>query len=125
MPDMPRHPNARGSGAPPRDQPTGRRAWWVYALGVALVALLGMVIVPARAEWAQFFAELVAAQRACAMHSFWIAAERLDLVRRACPGAQFTPHIEAPALTRVLPESLGLRDDHRHIGELNFAAAFI
>ena len=45
MPDMPRHPNARGSGAPPRDQPTGRRAWWVYALGVALVALLLLMVV--------------------------------------------------------------------------------
>ena len=68
-------------------------------------ALLGMVIVPARAEWAPFFAELAAARRATAMDGFWIAAERLDLVRRACPDARFTPAIEAPALARALPES--------------------
>ena len=66
---------------------------------------LGMVMVPARAEWAPFFAELVAARRATAMDGFWIAAERLDLVRRACPGARFTPPIEAPPLSRDLPES--------------------
>jgi len=40
---------------------------------------------------APFFAELAAARRATTMDSFWIAAERLDLVRCACPGAQFTP----------------------------------
>jgi ATP-dependent Lhr-like helicase len=39
------------------------------------------------------------------MDGFWIAAERLDLVRRACPDARFTPPIEAPPLTRALPES--------------------
>jgi len=54
---------------------------------------------------APFFAELAAARRATTMDSFWIAAERLDLVRCACPGAQFTPPLEAPSLSRVLPES--------------------
>ena len=68
-------------------------------------ALLGMVIVPARAEWSALFAELVAAQRATTMDGFWIAAERLDLVRRACPDARFAPPIEAPPLSRALPES--------------------
>jgi ATP-dependent Lhr-like helicase len=68
-------------------------------------ALLSMVIVPARAEWAPLFAELVAAGRATAMHAFWIAAERLDLVRRACPGAGFTPPIDAAPPSRPLPES--------------------
>jgi ATP-dependent Lhr-like helicase len=68
-------------------------------------ALLGMVIVPARTEWTPFFNELVVARRATAMHGFWIAAERLDLVRRACPDALFMPPIEAPPPTRPLPES--------------------
>ena len=68
-------------------------------------ALLSMVIVPARAEWAPFYAELSAARRATARDGFWVAAERLDLVRRACPDAQFTPPIGAPPLTRALPES--------------------
>ena len=68
-------------------------------------ALLGMVILPARAEWLPFFAQLASARRATTMHGFWIAAERLELVRRACPGAQFTPPLEAPALARALPES--------------------
>jgi ATP-dependent Lhr-like helicase len=68
-------------------------------------ALLSLVIVPARAEWAALFDELAAARRATAMSGFWVAAERLELVRRACPGAQYTPLIEAPALSRALPES--------------------
>ncbi|HTP34125.1 MAG TPA: hypothetical protein VMJ75_18230 [Candidatus Acidoferrales bacterium] len=68
-------------------------------------ALLSLVIVPARAEWSALFAELAAARRATAMGGFWIAAERLELVRRACPGAQFTPPIEAPAPSRELPQS--------------------
>jgi ATP-dependent Lhr-like helicase len=68
-------------------------------------ALLSMVIVPARDEWASFFAELVSARRATTMATFWIAAERLDLARRACPGARFTPPIDVPPLSRPLPES--------------------
>jgi ATP-dependent Lhr-like helicase len=68
-------------------------------------ALLGMAILPACAEWAPFFAELVTAHRATSMDGFWVAAERLELVRRACPGARFAPPIEAPGLVRALPES--------------------
>jgi ATP-dependent Lhr-like helicase len=68
-------------------------------------ALLSMVIVPACSEWAPFFGELVAVRRATTMDAFWIAAERLDLVRRACPGARFTPPMEAPPPSRVPPES--------------------
>jgi ATP-dependent Lhr-like helicase len=68
-------------------------------------ALLSLVIVPARAEWAPFFEQLLAARRATAMDCFWIAAERVELVQRACPGAQFTPPVEAPPLSRVAPES--------------------
>jgi ATP-dependent Lhr-like helicase len=48
---------------------------------------------------------LAAARRATTMEGFWIAAERLDLVRRACPGAQFKPPLETPPLSRALPES--------------------
>src|SRR5262249_39541560 len=68
-------------------------------------ALLGMGIVPARAEWASFFAELVGARRAAAMDGFWVAAERMDLVRGACPDAQFTPPLEAPPASGALPGS--------------------
>jgi ATP-dependent Lhr-like helicase len=68
-------------------------------------ALLGMGIMPARPEWSAFFAELVAAGRATVMDDYWVAAERLDLVRRARPGVQFTPAIEAPPAARALPES--------------------
>jgi ATP-dependent Lhr-like helicase len=64
-----------------------------------------MAILPACAEWAPFFAELVTAHRATSMNGFWVAAERLELVRRACPGARFAPPIEAPGLVRALPES--------------------
>jgi ATP-dependent Lhr-like helicase len=68
-------------------------------------ALLGMVVVPQRAEWTSFFAELVAARRATAMDGFWIAAERLELVRRAYPDARFVPLVTPPPLSRALPDS--------------------
>jgi len=68
-------------------------------------ALLSLVVVPARAEWAAFFAELMGARRAAAMDGFWVAAERTPLVRRVYSGAGFAPPLEAPPLTRNVPET--------------------
>src|SRR5262249_9148875 len=66
--------------------------------------LLGLVAVPPRDEWSEFFAALAAAGRATTMsvggRRFWVAAERLELARRAYPGADFIPSIATPPTTR-------------------------
>ncbi len=71
--------------------------------GLSLVAGVG-------GEEAGFFAALVAANRATTLtvggRDFWVAAERLDLVRRVYPHAAIYPVITAPLSTRGIPETL-------------------
>jgi ATP-dependent Lhr-like helicase len=73
-------------------------------------ALLGLGVMPvAEGELALLFDELAARRRAGVMlaegREFWIAAERLNLVRAAYPNAAFDPALVAPASTRSVPET--------------------
>jgi ATP-dependent Lhr-like helicase len=55
-------------------------------------ALLTLVLVPETAEWAPWFEELSCDRRASPFRlgsfRFWVAAERRDLVLKACPGGE-------------------------------------
>ena len=44
MAEIPRHPDTSESGPVPRVRPVGNRAWWVYALGIAVVALVVLMV---------------------------------------------------------------------------------
>ena len=73
-------------------------------------ALLGLGVMPvAQGELALLFDELAARRRATTMtaegRAFWVAAERLNLVRAVYPSAVFEPAIAAPASTRPIPET--------------------
>jgi ATP-dependent Lhr-like helicase len=73
-------------------------------------ALLGLCVMPVmEGEAALLFNELALWRRATVMISegreFWVAAERLNLVRAAYPKAVFEPEIQAPNLTRTVPET--------------------
>ncbi len=56
-----------------------------------------------------FFDELVADRRATSLHTggraFWVAAERVDLVRQVYPESVFDPPVAAPAGMRPIPET--------------------
>jgi len=78
-------------------------------------ALLGLGVLPvADGEVALLFAQLASNRRAATLtvdgavdgKAFWIAAERLDLVRCVYPTATIHPPIVAPPATRPLPDSL-------------------
>jgi ATP-dependent helicase Lhr and Lhr-like helicase len=74
-------------------------------------ALLGLgVLPPVDGDAALLFADLVSNRRAATLtvdgRLFWIAAERLDLVRCVYGDATVTPPIVAPPATRPLPDSL-------------------
>ncbi len=71
-------------------------------------ALCGLALLPAATgDAATLFALLAAERRAttCTMaaRDFWVAAERLDLVRRVYPDAVLHPTIAAPAAARGIP----------------------
>jgi ATP-dependent Lhr-like helicase len=73
-------------------------------------ALLGLGVMPAvEDEPALLFRELAEWRRATTMHAegraFWVAAERLNLVRMAYPNAMFAPEIAAPESARGIPET--------------------
>jgi ATP-dependent Lhr-like helicase len=89
-------------------------------------ALCGLTVLPVSAidadMHAQQFAQLAAAGRAATLQVsaatvrerlpqadptliFWIAAERVALIRRAYPGASITPDLEPPDGMRAAPES--------------------
>jgi ATP-dependent helicase Lhr and Lhr-like helicase len=67
-------------------------------------ALLGLIVVPPRAEWAELFAALAAEGRAGAMRvddrEFWVAAERVETVSRLYGTA---PDLAPPAGVRAAP----------------------
>src|ERR1043166_8990008 len=69
-------------------------------------ALLSLIVVPAGE--AELFQELVDANRATTLATagcrFWVAAERVELVRRVYPNATLNPHT-ATASMRKIPES--------------------
>ncbi len=73
-------------------------------------ALLGLGVMPtADNELKVLFDELAARRRATTMtaegQTFWVVAERLNLVRTAYPKARFEPIIAAPASVRGVPET--------------------
>ncbi len=73
-------------------------------------ALLGLGVMPvAQGELALLFEELAARRRATTMiaegRAFWVAAERLNLVRAVYPNAAMEPAIAAPVSTRPVPET--------------------
>ena len=62
-------------------------------------ALATLVVLPALAEWATWYEELVVQRRATTLRSssgaFWTSAERLELARAAYPDATLVPQIDA------------------------------
>jgi ATP-dependent Lhr-like helicase len=68
-------------------------------------ALLTLGTASPRADWEEFFAELIETGRAAVLDaggvSFWAAAERLSLAKRLHPGARCQP--ELPAITPSKP----------------------
>jgi ATP-dependent Lhr-like helicase len=73
-------------------------------------ALLGLCVMPAEeGELALLFGELAAWRRAGAFvangHTYWVAAERLNLVQCVYPEGRFEPGITAPAAGRAAPET--------------------
>jgi ATP-dependent Lhr-like helicase len=73
-------------------------------------ALFSLTVLPSEAgeRWA-LFAQLAAAGRAATLgvdgHEFWIAAERVNLVRRVYPAGGVEPQIQPPASARGIPDS--------------------
>ncbi len=73
-------------------------------------ALLGLGLLPCEhTEAAAFLPALIDAGRAATLRmggrAYWIAAERLDLVRRVLPAAAVEPPITAPPGMRPIPET--------------------
>jgi len=72
-------------------------------------ALCGLSLMPAAPEHADRFQILAASRRAAAVtlegRSFWIAAERLNLMGRVYPDVATDPPIAAPPAARPLPET--------------------
>ena len=68
-------------------------------------ALTALAVMPADEALAPLFEQLAAANRATLFDRFWVPAERLELVRRVYPDAEFRPPIAAPASARAIPES--------------------
>jgi ATP-dependent Lhr-like helicase len=62
-------------------------------------AMLTLAMVVPVSEWRPWFAELERARRGTTLHaggqSYWVAAERMDLVRLAHPGGAFSPEIDS------------------------------
>ncbi len=73
-------------------------------------ALLSLVAIPPKEEWAPLFEQLGAAQRATTVvtgeGSLWVAAERMDLVREAYASAVAVDALPAIEPTRPSPESV-------------------
>jgi ATP-dependent Lhr-like helicase len=71
-------------------------------------ALLTLAAVRPTPEWKEFFDSLLASRRATTLrvgeHSFWVAAERIDLARIVQPEGVLTPPIEAVRSSSSLPE---------------------
>jgi ATP-dependent Lhr-like helicase len=72
-------------------------------------ALDTLVVLPPVVEWARWFDELVAQNRATTLTAgelqFWTCAERLDLARSVYPAATIAPQIEAVASQQPLPST--------------------
>ncbi len=73
-------------------------------------ALLGLGVLPvADGELALLYNELAARRRAAILtaegRSFWVAAERLDLIRSVYPGASIEPALTVPSSVRAIPET--------------------
>jgi len=73
-------------------------------------ALCGLGLLEADEPLAASAAQLIAAGRATVLTTqgrrFWVAAERLELVRRVYPDAPFGPPLDAPPAARAIPESV-------------------
>jgi ATP-dependent Lhr-like helicase len=87
-------------------------------------ALCGLMVLPVSSDLAGRFAQLQGAGRAATLRvlggaggsacqpilsqpgrAFWIAAERVELIRRAYPGASIDPDLQPPDGMRAVPES--------------------
>jgi len=73
-------------------------------------ALCGLCVLPAAQAPPGLADPLVDAHRAATVtvdgRAFWVAAERIELVRRAYPRATVEPPLAAPPSARAIPESL-------------------
>jgi ATP-dependent Lhr-like helicase len=71
-------------------------------------ALLTLMTLPPVGEWESLFGELAKARRATILRvgddRFWVAAERMDLVRLAQPSGIFEPLIDSVPMTADLSE---------------------
>lgn len=68
-------------------------------------ALLTLIVLPPVPEWQPFFDELARDRRATQFGSFWVVAERIQIVQRAYPeGAPARP-LPAVASSRDVPET--------------------
>ena len=72
-------------------------------------ALLSLIVLPPREEWAAAFEQLRRERRAAAAvtaaGTLWVAAERMALARAAYPGAASAEALPAVEPSRALPES--------------------
>jgi ATP-dependent Lhr-like helicase len=72
-------------------------------------ALFGLMVLPVSGDLADRFGQLAAAGRAATLKAgereFWIAAERVELIRRVYPGASIDPELQPPDGMRAVPES--------------------
>ena len=70
-------------------------------------AMLTLATVVPISDWRPWFAELERARRGTALHAegqvFWVAAERMELVKVAHPGGIFSPEIDSVPPTAALP----------------------
>ena len=105
--------SAEGAGALDQDAiaTVATEAWPVIRDADELhEALLGLCVMPVlQGELTLLFDQLAARRRATVMiaegRSFWVAAERLNLVRIVYPNAAFEPEIAPPVSTRAVPET--------------------
>ncbi len=72
-------------------------------------ALLTLAVLAPVPEWQAYFLALTVAGRAATMSAdgarFWVAVERLALVRKVYDSATFEPHLDAIAPARGIPDS--------------------